>query len=150
MLVLAVVAGAAGGGFGNRGFNVAPAQPPVILSRNGKDFPVSGATNVRAGTEFKVTTERPSLNLSVSELDKGSWVIFELPGFTTAASGTEQSSLDALRKASATSYYKGNGSLWVKLVSSGDVLGSGPDSGPSGGASLSVSRDAAAVTAAAR
>src|SRR6202035_2588047 len=43
--------GAAGGGFGNRGFNVAPAQPPVILSRNGKDFPVSGATNVRAGTE---------------------------------------------------------------------------------------------------
>ena len=142
--------GAAGGGFGNRGFNVAPAQPPVILSRNGKDFPVSGATNVRAGTEFKVTTERPSLNLSVSELDKGSWVIFELPGFTTAASVTEQSSLDALRKASATSYYKGNGSLWVKLVSSGDVLGSGPDSGPSGGASLSVSRDAAAVTTAAR
>jgi len=49
-------------------------------------------------------------------------VIFELPGFTTAASGTEESSLDALRKASATSYYKGNGSLWVKLVSSGDVL----------------------------
>ncbi len=142
--------GAAGGGFGNRGFNVAPAQPPVILSRNGKDFPVSGATNVRAGTEFKVTTERPSLNLSVSELDKGSWVIFELPGFTTAASGSEQSSLDALRTASDTSYYKGNGSLWVKLVSSGDVLGSGPNSGPSGGASLSVSKAAAAVTADAR
>jgi len=136
----APVAGGAGGGFGNRGFNVPPAQPPVILSRNGKDFPVSGATNVRAGTEFKVTTERPSLNLSVSELDRGSWVIFELPGFTTAASGTEQSSLDALRKASATSYYKGNGELWVKLVSSGDVLGSGPDSGPSGGASLQASR----------
>ena len=89
------------------------------------------------------------MNLSVSELESGSWVIFELPGFTTAASGTEQSSLDALRKANATSYYKGNGSLWVKLVSSGDVLGSGPDSGPSGGASLSVSRDAAVVTAAA-
>jgi cell migration-inducing and hyaluronan-binding protein len=80
------------------------------------------------------------VNLSVSELDRGSWVIFELPGFTTAASGTEQSSLDALRQASATSYYKGNGSLWVKLVSSGDVLGSGPDSGPSGGASLLASR----------
>jgi cell migration-inducing and hyaluronan-binding protein len=132
--------GGPGGGFGNRGFNVAPAQPPVILSRNGKDFPVSGASNVRAGTEFKVTTERPSLNLSVSELDRGSWVIFELPGFTTAASGTEQSSLDALRQASATSYYKGNGSLWVKLVSSGDILGSGPNSGPSGGASLQASR----------
>ena len=92
------------------------------------------------GTEYKVTTERPSLSLSVTELDAGSWVMFELPGFTTAASGTEQSSLDALRKASATSYYKGNGSLWVKLVSTGDVLGSGPDSGPSGGASLQASR----------
>jgi cell migration-inducing and hyaluronan-binding protein len=76
----------------------------------------------------------------VTELDAGSWVMFELPGFTTAASGTEQSSLDALRQASATSYYKGNGSLWVKLVSSGDILGSGPGRGPSGGANLQVSR----------
>ena len=76
----------------------------------------------------------------MSELDAGSWVMFELPGFTTAASGTEQSSLDALRKATATSYDKGNGSLWVKLVSTGDVLGSGPASGPSGGATLQVSR----------
>ena len=111
-----------------------------MLSRNGKEFNASGATNVRAGTEYKVTTERPTLSLSVSELDAGSWVMFELPGFTTAASGTEQSSLDALRKATATSYYKGNGSLWVKLVSTGDVLGSGPASGPSGGATLQVSR----------
>ncbi len=87
-----------------------------------------------------MTTERPSLSLSVRELDRGSWVIFELPGFTTAASGTQENSLDALRKASATSYYKGDGALWVKLVSSGDVLGSGPGSGPSGGASLQVSR----------
>jgi hypothetical protein len=49
-------------------------------------------------------------------------------------------SLDALRKANTTSYYKGNGSLWVKLVSSGDILGSGPGNGPSGGASLQASR----------
>ena len=93
-----------------------------------------------SGTEYKVTTERPSLSLSVTELDAGSWVMFELPGFTTAASGTAQDSLDALRKASATSYYKGNGSLWVKLVSTGDILGSGPANGPSGGASLQASR----------
>src|SRR5262249_39935601 len=117
----------------------APAQPLVVLSRNGKDFPVTGATNVRAGTEFKVTTERPSVNLTVTELDAGSRVIFELPGFTTAASGTEQSSLDALRTASATSYYKGNGTLWVKLVSSGDVRGS-QAAAASGGASLQASR----------
>ena len=31
-------------------------------------------------------------------------------------------------------------SLWVKLVSSGDILGSGPNNGPSGGASLQASR----------
>jgi cell migration-inducing and hyaluronan-binding protein len=116
-----------------------PPQPVAVLSLNGKDFPVAGATNVRAGTEYKVTTERPTLALSVSELEAGSWVMFELPGFTTAASGTAQDSLDALRKATATSYYKGNGSLWVKLVSSGDVLGS-QAAGASGGASLQVSR----------
>jgi cell migration-inducing and hyaluronan-binding protein len=143
--------GAAPAGAGGRGRGIvvgarlgrlggAPAQPLAVLSRNGKEFPVSGATNVRAGSEFKVTTERPTLSLSVTELDAGSWVMFELPGFTTAASGTEQSSLDALRKASTTSYYKGNGSLWVKLVSTGDVLGSGPDAGPSGGASVQASR----------
>ena len=87
-----------------------------------------------------MTTERPSVNINVKELDAGSWVMFELPGFTTAASGESQDSLDALRKASTTSYYKGNGSLWVKLVSTGDVLGSGPGSGPGGGANLQASR----------
>jgi len=120
--------------------NAAPTGPPIVLSRNGKDFTANGTTNVRAGTEYKVTTERPSLSLSVTELDAGSWVIFELPGFTTATSGTAQDSLDALRKATTTSYYKGNGSLWVKLVSTGDILGSGPANGPGGGASLQASR----------
>ena len=83
-----------------------------------------------------MTTERPSVNLSVTELDRGSWVIFELPGFTTAASGTPQNSLDALRQAGDTSYYKGQDSLWVKLVSNGD-----PGNGaPGGGTSVQVSR----------
>ena len=107
----------------------------MVLSRNGKDYTLTG-TNVRAGTEIKVTTERPSVSLRLSELDKGSWVIFELPGFTTAASGTPQDSLDALRQASATSYYKGQDSLWVKVVSSGDA-GNGA---PGGGTSVQVSR----------
>ncbi len=151
--------GAAAAGGGGRGAGIVvgarlgripePGQPVAVLSRNGKEFPVTGTTNVIAGTEYKVTTERPTLNLNVSELDAGSWVMFELPGFTTAASGTAQDSLDALRKASTTSYYKGNGSLWVKLVSTGDVLGSGLNAGPSGGASVAVSKDAP-VTAAAR
>jgi G8 domain len=118
----------------------APSGPPVVLSRNGKEFTADGETNVRAGTEYKVTTERPSVNINVKELDAGSWVMFELPGFTTASAGTAQDSLDALRKASATSYYKGNGSLWVKVVSTGDSMGSGPGRGPVAGDSLQASR----------
>jgi len=137
--------GGPGGGAFGRGGAGGVAQPRVVLSRNGKEYNVTG-TNVRAGTEIKVTTERPSVALTLTELDKGSWVIFELPGFTTAASGTQQNSLDALRQASDTSYFKDKDSLWVKVVSSGDS-GTGA---PGGGASVSVSRDAAAVTAAAR
>jgi cell migration-inducing and hyaluronan-binding protein len=95
-------------------------SPPVVLSRNGKTFTVTQNSNVRAGTEIKLTTERPSVSLNLAELDSGSWVIFELPGFTKAAAGAEQSSLDALRKASDTSYYKGKDALWVKMVSNGN------------------------------
>ena len=91
------------------------------------------ATTVRAGTEIKVATERPAVSLTLTELDPGSWVMFELPGFKTAASGAEQSSLEALRTASATSYYKGPDALWVKVVSTAD-------GGRRGGGSLQVSR----------
>ena len=80
------------------------------------------------------------MNINVKELDAGSWVMFELPGFTTAKSGTAQKSLDALRKASETSYYKSKGSLWVKVVSTGDVMGSGPTQGPGPGVTLTASR----------
>src|SRR5690606_10303981 len=112
--------GRVGGGFG-----AAPAQPPIVLSRNGKDHTiVTGGSNVRAGTEIRLTTERPDVSLRLTELDKGSWVIFELPGFAKAAEGTPQNSLDALRKASETSWFKDKDALWVKVVS--------PDSGPLG------------------
>jgi cell migration-inducing and hyaluronan-binding protein len=112
----------------------------VVLSRNGKDFTADGETNVLAGSEYKVTTERPTLNINVKELDAGSWVMFELPGFTAAKAGTEQSSLDALRKASETSYYRSKDALWVKIVSTGDILGSGPGKGPGPGVTLTASR----------
>ena len=111
---------------------------PVVISRNGKELTASGDTTVRAGTEIKAETERTPLNISVRELDKGSWVVFELPGFTTANSGTPQASLDALRSASDTSYYKGDGSLWVKLVSDGGGARAGRGGGNS--ASVQVSR----------
>jgi cell migration-inducing and hyaluronan-binding protein len=115
-----------------------PPQPPVVLSRDGKEITLAGDTNVRAGTEIKLTTERPKVALRLSELDKGSWMIFELPGFATAASGAPQDSLDALRKASETAYYKGKDALWVKVVSTGEgarIAGPG-----AGGTSVEVSR----------
>jgi cell migration-inducing and hyaluronan-binding protein len=142
---LAVAAPGGGGPGAGRGPVVvrrpdpnAPAPPPVVLSRNGKQFTLNGETNVRAGTEVKVTTERPSVALRLSEMESGSWVLFELPGFTTAASGTPLDSVDALRKASATSYYKGTDSLWVKVVSNGEGARlAGPGAG---GTSVQVSR----------
>jgi G8 domain len=116
-----------------------PPQPPVVLSRNGRDYSFN-AGNVRAGTEIKVTTERPSLNLTLTEMDAGSWVIFELPGFNSAASGTQLTSLDALRKASDTSYFKDKDALWVKVVSNGNGAQGPIGGGPGGGTSLLVSR----------
>jgi G8 domain len=92
-------------------------QAPIALVRNGKEFKISGdQSTVRAGTEIRVKTERQEVSLSLAEMDQGSWVLFELPGFTKAASGTEQPSMDALRKANATSYFRGGDALWVKLV----------------------------------
>ncbi len=110
--------------------------PPVVLSHNGNEISIQVGTNVRAGTEFKATTERDIMEMHLIELEAGEWVIVEIPGFTTAAAGTAQSSLDALRNASDTSYYKANDALWVKLVSPGDDgLG-----GHGGGVTVQVSR----------
>src|SRR5688572_4418245 len=129
--------GAPSGRAGGRG--AAPPQPPVVLSRNGKEY-TQTASNVRSGTEIRVTTERPTMSLILTEMDAGSWVIFELPGFTTAASGTEQRSLDELRTATDTSYFKDKDALWVKMVSNGNGARGPIGGGPGGGTSLQVSR----------
>jgi cell migration-inducing and hyaluronan-binding protein len=125
-------------GFGGISTGPAPAgeTPPVKLNYKGKEISIAVGTNVRANTEFKATTERNSMDLHVLELDAGNWVIVEIPGFTKAASGAPQDSLDALRKASVTSYYKSADALWVKLVSPGDD----ERSGHGGGEHLQVSR----------
>jgi len=92
-------------------------QKPITLSRNGKDFKITAnQSTVRAGTEIRVKTERPEVAISLSEMAKDSWVVFELPGFANATSGKQQDSLDALRKATETSYFKGPDAVWVKLV----------------------------------
>ena len=83
----------------------------------GKDFKITNnQSTVRAGTEIRVKSERPEVAISLSEMAKDSWVIFELPGYATATSGKQQDSLDALRKATETSYFKGPDAVWVKLV----------------------------------
>jgi|GEM_PF-127336 len=126
------------GGLGLFGGPAGPPQPPVVLSSNGRQITLAGDTNVRAGAEIKVVTQRPTVALHLTELEKGSWVMFELPGFTTAASGAPQDSLAALRKAGATSYYKDKDALWVKVVSTGEGA---RISGPSaGGTTVQVSR----------
>jgi len=103
-------------------FSRRPPQAPIALVRNGKEFKISGdQSTVRAGTEIQVKTERPQVTLSLAEMDKGSWVLFELPGFTKAASGTQLGSMDALRKASETSYFRDGDALWVKLVAAAPV-----------------------------
>src|SRR5687767_8472718 len=106
--------GARAGGAGGAG---AAPQQPIVLSRNGKDFKITAnQSTVRAGTEIRVKTERPEVAISLSEMAKDSWVVFELPGFANATSGKQQDSIDALRKATETSYFKGPDAVWVKLV----------------------------------
>jgi hypothetical protein len=106
------------------GFGGAP-QPPIVLTRGDREQVfTAGGSNIRAGTTMKLTTEREEVALRVTELDEGNWVIFELPGFTTADSGQQQTSLVALRNANETSYFKDGDALWLKVVS--------PDSGPLG------------------
>jgi cell migration-inducing and hyaluronan-binding protein len=100
----------------NVGFGNGPITDPVMLSRNGRRFEYTGTATIRSGAEVRVETARQSLSLSLREMDEDGWVIFELPGFTTTAGGAEQSSLDALRNASGTAYYKDDDTLWVKLV----------------------------------
>jgi cell migration-inducing and hyaluronan-binding protein len=127
---------AAGGGVFGAGQG-APPPAPVVLSRNGRTYPVLQNSNVRSGTEIVVTTERASLNLNLTELDSGSWVMLQLPGFTSAASGMEQASVDELRKANETSYYKDKDALWVKLVSDGSGASVAT---PGSGTSIQVSK----------
>jgi cell migration-inducing and hyaluronan-binding protein len=91
---------------------------------------------------MQVLTARPEVSLSLSEMAKDSWVVFELPGFANAASGKQQDSIDALRKATETSYFKGPDAVWVKLVIPTVPKGVGRDQFvPSGTqASITVSR----------
>jgi cell migration-inducing and hyaluronan-binding protein len=117
---------------GNFGFGSEPIADPVMLSRNGRRYEYTGQTTIHSGAEVRVETGRKALSLSLREMDKGSWVIFELPGFTKSAAGEAETSLAALRAAHDTAYYKDGDKLWVKLVVV-DAVGAGGPGGPGSG-----------------
>ena len=98
------------------GFETGPITDPIILERHGKRFEYNGETTIGSGAEVRVETDRKSLSLSLREMDKGSWVVFELPAFTKCAAGKAMTSLAALRAAQDTAYFKDGNKLWVKLV----------------------------------
>jgi len=140
---------------GNFGFGNEPITDPVMLSRNGRRWEYTGQTTVPSGAEIRVETARKDLSLTLSEMNNGSWLVVDLPGFAKAASGTAQTSLDALRAANTTSYFKDGNNLWVKLVvdnSAGQTVtvgrpgvgvstvGPGPGGAFAAGARLDVSR----------
>jgi cell migration-inducing and hyaluronan-binding protein len=104
-------------------FNRPAPQPPIALVRGGKEFRINGdISTVRAGTEIEVKTEREEVTLSLAEMDAGSWVMFKMPGFSRAAAGAEKGSLDALRAADETAYFRSGDALWVKLVADAPVM----------------------------
>jgi len=104
-------------------FSRRPPQAPIALVRNGKEFKVfSDQSTVKAGTEIQVKTEREEVTLSLAEMDEGSWVMFELPGFSNSVSGMEQHSMDALHLADETSWFNDGESMWVKLVAAPPVM----------------------------
>jgi cell migration-inducing and hyaluronan-binding protein len=97
-------------------FASGPATNPVVLQRNGKRYEYNGETTLPSGAEIRVSTAREKMSLHLREMDQGSWVIFELPGFAVPAGGALLDSLEALRAADATSYFKDGDTLWAKLV----------------------------------
>jgi len=139
----------------NMGFGNAPVTDPIMLSRNGRRWEYTGQTTIRSGAEVRVETGRKDLSLTLREMDDGSWVIFELPGFGETAGGAPKSSLAALRDAGETAWYSENGTLWVKLVVDNaaganvqigtpgagvSTVGTGPGGAFDAGARLDVSR----------
>jgi cell migration-inducing and hyaluronan-binding protein len=118
-----------------------PAPEPIKLSREGTQIDLTGETTIVSGSEVKVDTARKAVTLALREMNKGSSVVFELPGFSTTSGGEKQSSLPGLRNANATSYYKDGDTLWVKLVvadAGGPMVANAGPLGPR--TSLEVSR----------
>ena len=98
-----------------------PATNPVVLERSGRRYEYNGETTVHSGSQIRVSTMRDNVSLHLREMDKGSWVIFELPGFTAPGGGAQVASMEALRAANQTATFRDENSLWVKLVVEDDA-----------------------------
>ncbi len=106
-------------------FGFGPIAEPVMLQRNGQRFEYIGETTIGSGAELRVETGRDTLSLSLREMDEGSFVILELPGFAASGGGVQTGSLAALREAGETAWFQDANSLWVKLVVE-DATADGP------------------------
>jgi hypothetical protein len=129
------------------GFESGPITDPIILQRNGRRLEYTGGNTIGSGAELRIETARPTLTLSLQEMEQGSYVIFELPEFSKAGHGLALNSLEALKAASQTAYFQTDQSLWVKLVvadAEGSAIPDGPGGpgggGPGGATRIEVSR----------
>ena len=87
---------------------------------------------MRAGTEIRVKTEEPGSCYQLERNGQRLMGRIRAAGFANATSGKQQDSIDALRKATETSYFKGPDAVWVKLVIPTAPKGIGMDQfGPS-------------------
>ena len=117
------------------GFQTGPITQPIILQRNGRRFEFIGETTIGSGAEVRVETSRDALSLSLTQMEDGSSVTLEVPGFANATGGVEQASLAALRDAQETAYFRDGETLWVKLVVDNSAgLTVLPSNAPPGGA----------------
>ncbi len=121
---------------GQFGFGNGPIADPVVLSRNGRRFEYTGETTIRSGTEVRVETGRDEMALSLREMDDGSSLVVEIPGYSSAEGGMEVASAEELRAAEQTAWYAAEDGLWVKLVV--DNGGDGTMPSPSGGFGASL------------
>jgi len=103
------------------GFSAGPITNPIILQRDGKRYEYVGETTIGAGAELRVETSREALTMSLTEMDNGSSVILELPGYAAATGAVQADSLEDLRAANQTAWFKEGDSLWAKLVVDNDA-----------------------------
>ncbi len=73
-------------------------------------------STLRAGTEILVKTERPTVSFSLREMNQGLMGDLPAAGVQHRGNGNGANQPGCAARGNTTSYYKGDGSLWVKVV----------------------------------